>query len=526
MKSYRTAFFVMLAASVVLAAGLGIVWWRSQHGGAERAAPAATAMPLAPEMAEHAAHNAATAPSVEARLAEVQISPERLQRIGVKTAEVQRKAVHSEIRTVGNVEVNERRIAYVQLRYPGWIQKVFVDSTYDFVRKGQPLFTIYSPDLVTSEQEYLIAKRNQATMAQSSVPGVASGSASLLEAAAERLRRWQVPAREIEKLEATGQVQQNLEVDSPVTGFITERNAVPNQYVQPETRLYTVADLSTVWVYAAVFQSDIGQLQAGDAATITTDAYPGRRFSGRVDFIWPQVDMTTRTVRVRLVFANPGLRLKPGMFVNVTVEVALGRQLTRPASGVLQSGTRSIVFVDHGGGRLEPREVELGAQAGEEYIVRQGLKEGEKVITSANFLIDSESQLQAAMGAFAAPVPGAGAVGSAAAPAAQEEARVEFSTQPEPARKGDNIYRVQLKGADGAPVTGAQVSVRSYLAGMPQMGMPAMTVVTALAEKGTGRYEGRARLESGGTWQITITAARQGGGVMTKQTSLTVEGGM
>jgi hypothetical protein len=208
------------------------------------------------------------------------------------------------------------------------------------------------------------------------------------------------------------------------------------------------------------------------------------------------------------------------------VEVALGRQLTIPASGVLQSGTRSIVFVDHGGGRLEPREVELGAQAGEEYIVRQGLKEGEKVITSANFLIDSESQLQAAMGAFAAPVPGAGAVGSAAAPAAQEEARVEFSTQPEPARKGDNIYRVQLKGADGAPVTGAQVSVRSYLAGMPQMGMPAMTVVTALAEKGTGRYEGRARLESGGTWQITITAARQGGGVMTKQTSLTVEGGM
>jgi len=518
MKNYRMAFFAMLATSVALAAALGLFWWRGSRPAAETAP-----MEAGLDMSEHAA--APPAVVTEAKLVPVQIPVERLQRIGVRTAVVQQKMVTNEIRTVGNVEVDERRISYVQLRYPGWIKKVYVDSTYDYIRKGQPLFTIYSPDLVTTEQEYLIAKRNQTTMGKSDVPGVATGSNALVEGAVERLRRWEVPARELEKLEKSGKVEQEMEVDSPVTGFVTERNAVPNQYVQPDTRLYTVADFSTVWVYAAVFQSDIGQIKPGSAVVITTDAYAGRKFSGRVDFILPQVDMATRTLRVRLVIPNPGLLLKPGMFVNVSVSVPLGKHLTIPASGVLQSGTRSIVFVDHGGGSLEPREVQLGQQAGDDYVVTKGVKAGERVITAANFLIDSESQLQAVMGPLTPAAPAASAGPEKGAPA-QEKVQAHFSTEPATPRKGSNLYRVHLMGADGAGVTGAQVSVRSYLPAMPQMGMAAMSVDSTLEEKGGGAYEGKVQLPTGGTWKITITAVKNGGVLLTTQTSVNAEGGM
>lgn len=517
MKNYRVGFFAMLATSAALAVLLGLVWW---HG---RPAPLANApMPAGMDMSEQAGGSGSGPGAGESKLAPVQIPVERLQRIGVRTAVAREKMVNNEIRTVGNVEVDERRISYVQLRYPGWIKNVYVDSTYDYIKKGQPLFSIYSPELVTTEQEYLIAKRNQTTLGKSDVPGVASGSNALLEGAVERLRRWEIPARELEKLEKTGKVEQELEVDSPVTGFVTERNAVPNQYVQPETRLYTVADFSTVWVYAAVFQSDIGQIHAGNAVVITTDAYPGRKFGGRVDFIWPQVDMTTRTVRVRLVIPNPGLLLKPGMFVNVSMSVPLGRRLTIPASGVLQSGTRAIVFVDHGGGSLEPREVELGQQAGDEYIVQKGVKAGERVITAANFLIDSESQLQAVMGPLTAAAPAA----SPGNGAAQEKVQAHFSTDPATPRRGTNLYRVHLLGADGTGVSGAQVRVRSYMPAMPQMGMAAISVDSTLEEKGGGAYEGKVQLPSGGTWKITITAVKNGAVLVTTQTSVNAEGGM
>jgi Cu(I)/Ag(I) efflux system membrane fusion protein/cobalt-zinc-cadmium efflux system membrane fusion protein len=249
-------------------------------------------------------------------------------------------------------------------------------------------------------------------------------------------------------------------------------------------------------------------------------------FRGKVNFIYPDVDMTTRTARARLTFANPGLTLTPGMYVNAVLQVPLGKQLVIPVSGALQSGTRQIVFVDRGGGYLEPRDVELGPQAGDEYIVLKGLKEGERIVTSANFLIDSESQLQAAIGSFAPPPPGAGAAAAMNGPAAQSTAQVEFSTEPATARKGTNVYRVKVTGAGGAFVTGAQVSVRSFLPGMPQMGMAAMNVATPLSEKGGGIYEGQANLDSGGTWQITVTVVKGGTVLATKQLSLNAEGGM
>jgi Cu(I)/Ag(I) efflux system membrane fusion protein/cobalt-zinc-cadmium efflux system membrane fusion protein len=214
------------------------------------------------------------------------------------------------------------------------------------------------------------------------------------------------------------------------------------------------------------------------------------------------------------------------MFVNATLQVSLGNQIVIPTNGVLQSGTRQIVFVDKGAGYLEPRNVQLGAQAGDQYIILTGLKAGERIVTSANFLIDSESQLQAAIGSFVPPPPGAGAAAGMNGQAAQPTATVEFSSDPATLRKGTNLYRVKLTASDGSPISGAQVSVRSYMPAMPQMGMAAVNIVTSLAEKDAGTYEGRVALEPGGTWKITITATKAGAVIATKQLSTNAEGGM
>ena len=519
MKNYRNAFWIVLAMNLMLITVLGFAWWRS------RMAPTNSMASVAPSetSASQAGPPTNAAPS-GTPLAPVQLSPQRLQSIGAKTGEVEMKSIHDEIRVTGNVEVDEERQAYVQVRFPGWIQKVFANATYQYVRKAEPLFTIYSPDLVASEEEYLLARQNGGLLAQSSVPGVATGATSLVNSAEERLKHWGIPASEIAQLESTGNVRREMEIYSPVSGYITERKALPNMYVQPETRLYTIADLSTVWINAEVPQNDVGRLRVGNPATVTVDAYPGRTFRGRVNSILPQVDITTRTARVRLVFSNPGLALKPGMFVNVNFDLPLGRQLVIPTSGVFQSGTRQIAFIDQGNGQFEPREVQLGPQVGEDYVVLHGLKAGDKIISSANFLIDSESQLQAAMGSFAPPPPGAGTAATIIAPASV--ANIDFTTDPSPPHRGSNTFRVKLTGSAGGPVVDAQVTVTFFMPAMPAMGMGAMRVVSNLSDKGGGLYEGRGELASGGTWQVNVVAQKNGQAVASKQLRVDAEGEM
>jgi len=518
MKTYQRAFSLALVGNIVLIGSLAALWWhyRMPHAATNEPSTQANAVGASANPPE------AASTSTQIPLAPVQLSPQKLQSIGVKIGEAQRKVVTDEIRATGNVAMDETRLAYVQTRFSGYIQKVFADATYQYVRKGQPLFTIYSPDLVATEREYLVAKQNQKQVADSTVPGVAPSATSLLDAAAERLKQWGVSQPEIERLESAEQVQQELEVDSPVSGYITERNALPNLTVQPETRLYTVADLSTVWVLAQFFQNDLARIKVGDAAALTVDTFPGRAFSGRVNFIYPQLDMETRTAKVRIVFPNPRLELKPGMFVNVSLKVAMGKRLVVPASAALQSGTRQIVFVDRGDGYLEPREVQLGGRAGDDFVVLKGLKEDEKVVTSANFLIDSESQLQAALGSFVPPPPGADAASTMNA----SKANAELTSDPSPPRKGSNVFRVKLSDSSGAPISGAQVSVTFFMPAMSAMGMAAMRIPVTLSQKGAGMYEGSGQLESGGTWQVTIVARKDGQTIATKQLSVNATGGM
>jgi len=519
-RSYQFALAAAVGVSVLLAAALGYVLLHRGH-----AAPAANAedpvVARGPAMTAQPTPPAGASPNADPGLAPLQLSPQRMQEIGVTSATAEIKDVSDDLSVPGNVDIDEERISYVQTRFPGWIQDVQANATYQYVRKGQRLFTMYSPDIVSSEQEYLLARQNRTAFSQDSHNMGAQDDDWLQKAAEERLQQFGVPAQAIADLEQSGKVQRNITVESPASGYIIERDALPNEYVQPDTKLYTIADLSTVWVYANVFQNDVGKLRPGDQAQVTVDAYPGRHFNGRIDQILPQVDMTTRTVRVRLVFSNPGVILKPGMYVNVAISVRLGRQLVIPASAVLQTGTQAVAFVDHGNGSLEPRTIEIGPQLDDSVVVLSGLKAGEKVVSSANFLVDSEAQLQAAMGAFA---PAAPASAASSAPAAQIQ--VDLSTEPSPPRKGTNTVRVKLTGTDGRPVPGAQVTAIFFMPAMPAMGMAAERDAAALSDKGNGLYEGSVQLSTGGTWQVTVTVQRGGQTVGTKQLSLSAMGGM
>jgi multidrug efflux pump subunit AcrA (membrane-fusion protein) len=517
MQRYRTAFFAMLATTILLAGAVALLWLDPQ-GVRERI--------LSVVPSETTPSQAAPSPPnvSEPGLVPITLTPQRMQSIGVKTGTVEYRQVHDEILTTGNVEADETRLAEVQVRFAGWIQKVYADSTFKQVQKGQRLLTIYSPELVRTENEYLLARQNQELLAQSTVPGVASGAGTLLSSAAERLKQWGIPEREIQELEETGQINRELEIDSPASGFIVERNALPTMYVQPGTKLYSIADLSSLWVYAQLFQNDVGRVKVGDSALVTVDSYPGRTFPGRVSFISPQFDPTTRTAKVRLEIPNPDMKLSLGMFVNVKFDLPLGRQLVIPASGVYQSGTRQIAFVDHGDGHFEPREIETGARAGDDFVVTKGLKAGDRIATSANFLLDSESQLQAAMGSFAPPPPGAGAASAMNAPT--EQVSLDYSSTPSPPHKGANIFRVKLAGANGAPITGAQVTATFFMPAMPAMGMAAMRNVVTLTDKGGGVYEGPGQLQSGGSWQVTVVATKNRQTIAQKQLSVTAEGSM
>ena len=517
---------------ILVLAAIGGIWAYRSHPLKQ---PTAMKMPISGDMQPVASGPPAganePAPSMpetkmETPLVPVELTPERMQSIGVKTGSVEYKRLSDDIRATGTVDINERLISYVQVRFPGYIRKVFANATYQYVRKGEPLFTIYSPDLVATQQEYLLARQNQKALSASTVDGVASGAASLSTAAEQRLEQWEVPQSEFAKLKETGKPVTDLTINSPVEGYITERNALPNMYAEPSTKLYTVADLSRVWVYAQIFQNDVGRIKPGVTAQITVDSYPGRTFSGQIEEILPQVDMATRTVRVRLTIANPGLRLKPGMFVNVDLKTSLGRQLVVPASAVFQSGTRQLVFLNHGNGSLGPKEITVGPRVGDDFIVLKGLKSHQSIVTSANFLIDSESQLQAAAGSFVPPPPGSGGVAAPGNKQQAAQATIDFSTDPNPPQKGNNTFRVKLAGADGVVITGADVTVTFYMAAMPAMGMASMNTTAKLSDKGNGLYEGTGALGSGGTWQVTISVQKNGQVIATKQLRVNATGGM
>jgi membrane fusion protein, copper/silver efflux system len=341
----------------------------------------------------------------------VAISAEKQQLIGVRYGTAEMTSGADMVRATGKVTIDETRVSHVHSRTEGWVDKVYADFTGDVVHKGQALLTLYSPELLSSQQEYLLAIKAREAMRESSIPGAATDAASLVEASRHRLQLWDLSEGQIEELERTEKPVKNTTLYAPASGYVMARNAFPNQKIMPDTELYTVVDLGHVWVVASIFEYQAPLVHVGQAAVVSLPYGGGARWNARVSFIQPQVDAQTRTIQVRLEMPNPGLALKPEMFVNVELRSPQPTRLTVPVEAVLDTGLKKTVFVDLGNGHFEPREVETGERIGDRVAVLKGLAAGERLVISGNFLINSESQLKAAAAGMAgeSTAPPAGA---------------------------------------------------------------------------------------------------------------------
>jgi len=327
----------------------------------------------------------------------VTISPEKQVLAGVRTAVVERKSLVRDIRTTAQIVADETRIAHVHVKVAGYIDQVYVDFVGQLVKKGQPLFTLYSPDLVSTQEEYLIAKRGNATLGNAPFKEIAEGSQSLLQSAKQRLKLWDISDDQIKELDETGKVNKDLTFYSPITGFVTDRKVFPQTSVTPDTELYTVSDLSTVWADADIYEYEVPFVHIGQRVSLTLSHYPGKTYTGNISYIYPTVDPQTRTVKARIQIPNPGFVLKPQMFADAQLHVDYGTKILVPQEAVLNSGTEQHVFVVHAGGLFEPRTVTIGPVVDGSAVILSGLKPGETIVVSGNFLIDSESGLKNAM---------------------------------------------------------------------------------------------------------------------------------
>ncbi len=445
----------------------------------------------------------------------IRITPERQQQIGVKFAEAAYEPAQVETRAVGRVAYDETQIAHVHTKVSGWIEDVFVDFVGASVEKGQPLFTIYSPELVSSQEEYLLALRAKGELAGSSFARVSEGSRALLDSARRRLELWDMTPAQIEALEAKGQVSRTVTVVSPVSGVVTERAAYHHgRTVTPDLDLYTIVDLSRVWVQASVYEYEVPFVKVGQAAEIALPYDTERKgLRGRVTFIAPFVDPKTRTIQVRMEFPNPDLALRPEAFVNVSLTRDLGRRLVVPKDAVLDTGAMQYVFLDKGDGYLEPREVKAGPEVAAGRVIAKGLAHGDRVVTAANFILDSESRLKGALDAMGRPVPAEAAAESASGVTA------EVTTNPSPAKVGRNRVRALIKDASGQPIPDAVVDIRLF---MPQMtGMAQVDVRASLKPTGGGVYVGEVEIPIAWSFDTTLTVRKAGQLLGTAEVTIT-----
>ena len=334
----------------------------------------------------------------------VTISPERIQMLGVRTEAASLRPMAHTVRAVGTVAADERRIGVVNPKFEGWIEQLHVNTTGETVRRGEALLEVYSPDLVLAQREYLVARAAAADMAHADA--MARDNANAIAAAAlSRLKNWDISSDQLARLQRSGVAKRTLTLDAPIGGIVMDKPALQGLHFGAGDMLYRIVDLSTVWLMADVFEQDLAQIRPGQSATITVQAYPGRVFEGRVAFVYPTLNAQTRTAKVRIEVPNPDLLLKTDMYatVEIAAPVETATVLAVPDSAVLDTGTRQTVLVDRGEGRFEPRAVKLGARADGYVAVLEGLRGGEKVVTGANFLIDAESNLRAALQAFTAP---------------------------------------------------------------------------------------------------------------------------
>ncbi len=510
MKSRRAIWISLVVLVFAVAAGL-LYLRRSRAAGATRAA--SSDMAGMPGMKEAAPPPPAGAPATPR--GDVSIDPRRQQLTGVRTAVVKETNDAPTIRAVGAVRYDEHRLADINLKVEGFIRDLFVDTTGQAVSRGQPLFSVYSPDVLNTENEFVLALKTRDQMQQSQIADARERADQLVAASRQRLALWDVPADQIRALEERRTAQPDVTFRSPSSGVVVDKPAGKGMHVMPGQTLFRIADLSVVWVEADVYERDLPGIRLGDRAIVTIDAYPGERFSGRVLFIYPYVDEKTRTNKVRFEFANRGGRLKPGMYANVELTGRARRGLVIPADALLDSGTEQIVFVATGDGHFEPRRVKAGARVGDDVQILEGLKAGEEIATAAAFFLDSESQLRAAVQGYEPP--------QTASKSSSPQAALDIALrmQPDPPKVGENTFEVTVKDDQGQPVADADVAIQFFMAGMPTMNMPAMRNEVKLSSAGGGLYRGAGEITMAGRWEATVVVSRQGQRLGAKQLPVT-----
>ncbi len=519
----RRLLLPLLLAAVVVVAVLGaygaVIRQRAQPDSSK---PAADAGALDPDTHDHAA----LASEPQAGLGQgtergaVELDTRRQQLIGVRTVTVRRAGLDRTLRTAGTVTADETRQSEISTRLDGWIRELMADFTGRVIRRGEPLFTLYSPDLIATQQEYLLALRGRTASAQDERGR--EYSERLITAARERLLRLDMAPEEIDRLERTGQVTETITFRSPVAGTIVEKGAVRGMRIMAGQMLYRVSDLSSVWVEAEVPEADLATVRPGLAATVTFQAYPGRTFNARVSFVSPSITAETRSARVRLALPNAGGRLKPNMLAEVTLQSPGGSALVVPADAIVNTGTETFAFVAEGEGRFVPRRVRIGRTTADGVEVVSGLTDGETVAASATFFLDSESQLRGALQNYEAPPPSAPAAsGKAASGQAAPSAPLAIAFTPDPAspRPGDVMVMVDV-AEGGKPLTGAEVGVVLSMPAMPSMNMPAMRSDATLVDAGGGTYHGTAQVMTPGRWNVAVTVRRGGQTLGTRLFSL------
>jgi Cu(I)/Ag(I) efflux system membrane fusion protein len=374
----------MAAYPVVLLAAIGGVYLATRDGRA--ATPAATA------------HSHGVTASSDSTKGPITLGDADARRIGITFAPVTLGALSREVRTVGQITFDETRVRAIAPKVDGWVERLYVNSTGQPVVQGQPLLAIYSPMLVTAQEELLLARRLQGEMAGAE-SGTTQRAEDLVTSARRRLTYWDIPASEIAEIERTGTVHKTLTLRAPAGGYVLEKNVLAGQKIMAGDALYRVADLSAVWVEGEVFEQDLANVREGQTVSAEFQALPGERRTGRIAYVYPTLNPETRTVRVRVVLPNHDLRLKPGMYATLRITAgARDAVLTVPRSAVLSTGERSIVFVRAPNGQLAPREVSVGASNDERVEMLRGVRAGETVVASATFLVDAESNLGTALG--------------------------------------------------------------------------------------------------------------------------------
>lgn len=346
----------------------------------------------------HNGNNMKMPMEMEESAGEIEIDPVKEQYLGIKTTEAKLKDVQKEIKALGTVTPDETKLAHIHTKFSGYIQKVFADYEGKWVEKGQPLFTVYSPELVSTQEEYLLALEAEEKLKNNKFPEIAKSQADLLSAAKKRLELWDISSEQIEKLKEAKQVTKELTFYSPASGFITKREAFEGTEINPETTLYDIVDLSKVWVVVEVYENDLPFVTVGQQATINFDYENIKPFVGKITYIYPTIDPVTRTLKIRLEVNNSGFKLKPDMYINAILATNIGKHIVIPTRAAIDSGKRQVVFVKEGEGKFIPKEVKLGPEVNDERVVYSGVDDGDEVVTDGNFLLDSESNLETALG--------------------------------------------------------------------------------------------------------------------------------